>query len=80
MNKTKSKFGKLAWAQFKKGLLLFVVPLLTLMTQWFIDGKFPTDWATWRTTILTCAVPVLYYIISLLQNSDGELFKKEAGK
>lgn len=77
MNIIGEKTGQLAWEQIKKGLILFLVPLITIIIQWASNGEFPTDWETWKPVLLTCAVPVLYYILSLLQNSNGDLMKFE---
>lgn len=72
-----STFGKLAKSQIKKGLYLFIVPLIGFFIQWLSDGNFPSTWDEWKTPLFSCSVPVLYYILSLLQNSDGEILKKE---
>ncbi len=72
---------KLSMQNWIKALMLaFFGALLPIVSGWFQAGQFPTDWETWRTAIFTSLVPVLYLVISWLQNSDGSIVKPEKNK
>ena len=77
MKKVTSPKFSIDKSQIKKGLLMFLFPLALYVVKSLINHALPTDWATWETELGTCAMPVVYWIFSYLQNSEGSITQAE---
>ena len=70
--------GSMNGWQWAKGGLLFLIAFIPVLIGWADQGAFPTDWAVWKSALQIAMQPVLYFILTLTQNSQGDLLKKEA--
>ncbi|MDD5353541.1 MAG: hypothetical protein PHS93_10300 [Candidatus Omnitrophica bacterium] len=74
-----SNFLNLNWKDFLKGLLVAVIAaFLTGAYEALQAGTIEFTWAFWQPIVIAAAGAGLAYIIkNLIQNSEGDILKKE---
>lgn len=72
-----SDWGKVSGWQWFKILSTFGIAFIPFIINWSSEGAYPNIWAVWRSAIQISAIPVINFLLTITQNSEGKLLKKE---